>query len=231
MYILLVSLSGPCYACRMVGSANDNGWRGSADVWLAAAHDIFLESGIDAVKILPLATKLNLSRTSFYWFFKDREELLSALIKIWREKNTGGIAKQAGAYAETISEAVLNVSDCWFDNSLFDPKLEFAVRSWALQSKDVQAEVEAADQQRLAALADMFKRFGHDDTSADVRSRTIYLIQIGYISMQTSEPLALRMKRIPTYIEVFTDLTPEPRELARFYARHGHPDQKIGEVN
>jgi AcrR family transcriptional regulator len=201
---------------------NDGGWRGSPDLWLGAAYELLLESGVDAVKILPLAKKLKLSRTSFYWFFKDREELLASLIALWREKNTGNLIKQASAYAETIVEAILNVSDCWFDSNLFDSKLEFAVRSWALQSAEVQAEVQKADQQRLAALADIFKRFGHDEMSADVRSRTIYLLQIGYISMQTSEEVSLRMKRMPKYMEILTGQVPEQRELDRFFARHGH---------
>lgn len=201
---------------------NDSGWRGSREVWLGAAYDLLLESGVDAVKILPLAKKLRLSRTSFYWFFQDREELLQALISLWRDKNTGNIVKQAGAYADTIVEAVLNVSDCWFDNNLFDAKFEFAVRSWALQSPEILAEVQQADQLRLKALAEMFKRFGHSDMSADVRARTIYLLQIGYISMQTSEDMALRMTRMPHYVEIFTDQVPQQRELDRFFARHGY---------
>ena len=206
----------------MQQASNDSGWRGSPELWTGAAYGLLLESGVDAVRILPLAKKLKLSRTSFYWFFKDREELLSALLALWRDKNTGNFVKQAEAYAETIVEALLNVSDCWFDGNLFDSKLEFAVRSWALQSPEVQAEVQRADAQRLAALRHIFTRFGHDGLSADVRSRTIYLLQIGYISMQTSETMALRMSRLPKYIEIYTNLIPEPRELARFFARHGH---------
>jgi AcrR family transcriptional regulator len=42
---------------------------------------------------------LELSRTSFYWFFKDREELLRVLVSRWREKNTDNIIKQSEAYA------------------------------------------------------------------------------------------------------------------------------------
>jgi AcrR family transcriptional regulator len=205
----------------MVGLPEGGDLRGTADLWLKAAYDLFLESGIDAVRILPLAKRLETSRTSFYWFFKDRDELLNALVAIWREKNTGGIAKQANAYAETTTEAVLNVFDCWFDTRLFDAKLEFAMRSWAIQSQDVQAEVETADHQRLQALASMYRRFGFDAVEADVRSRTIYLLQIGYISMQTAESLNVRMQRIPAYVGVFANRSPKPKELARFYARHG----------
>ncbi|MDP9813753.1 AcrR family transcriptional regulator [Rhizobium tibeticum] len=206
-------------------SVNDSGWRGSQDGWLEAAYDSLLESGVDSVKILPLAKKLNLSRTSFYWFFKDREELLSGLVSRWRDKNTGGIVKQSEAYAESLTEAMLNVFDCWLDQMLFDSKFEFAVRSWALQSEEIQAEVHNADRTRMEAIATMFRRFGLPANSADVRARTTYLVQIGYISMQSKEPIAVRMKRIPEYIAIYTGETPARRELDRFYARHGYkPD-------
>ncbi len=201
---------------------NDSGWRGSQEGWLEAAYTSLLDSGVDSVKILPLAKKLNLSRTSFYWFFKDREELLSSLVARWRDKNTGAIVKQSEAYAETLAEAMLNVFDCWLDNQLFDSKFEFAVRSWALQSDEILDEVHKADRTRMDALSRMFKRFGHAEISADVRARTTYLVQIGYISMQAREDIAIRMKRIPEYIAIYTGEIPQQRELDRFFARHGY---------
>jgi AcrR family transcriptional regulator len=200
--------------------ASESGWRGSPEVWLQAAYEALLDSGVDAVKILPLAKKLKLSRTSFYWFFKDRDELLNGLMSRWREKNTGSLVRQSNAYAESIAEAMLNVFDCWLDDDLFDSRFEFAVRSWALQSGAILAEVQMADQQRVNALRQMFERFGRDELSADVRARTTYLIQIGYISMQTREDIAMRMARIPEYVEIFTGEAPHQRELNRFHARH-----------
>ncbi|APG83537.1 TetR/AcrR family transcriptional regulator [Sinorhizobium americanum] len=202
--------------------SNDSGWRGSQEGWLEAAYESLLEAGVDSVKILPLAKRLNLSRTSFYWFFKDREELLAALIGRWRDRNTGNILKQSEAYAESLAEAMLNVFDCWLNKELFDSKFEFAVRSWALQSDEILAEVQKADQVRLEALKRMFMRFGHSEITADVRARTTYLVQIGYISMQTQEDVALRMKRIPEYIAIYTGQVPEQRELDRFFSRHGY---------
>jgi AcrR family transcriptional regulator len=203
-------------------NGNDAGWRGSADVWLAAAYDQLIEGGVDAVRIMPLAKRLGLSRTSFYWFFKDREALLEALVDLWREMNTGCIVKQADSYAESITEALLNVMDCWFDRDLFDAKFEYAVRSWALQSPEVAADILRADKVRLKAFAKLFVRHGRPASEADVRARTVYLTQIGYISMKTEEKLAERMARIPYYVEIFTGQAPTQRELERFYARHGH---------
>lgn len=203
-------------------SENETGWRGSPEIWFQAAIDILLESGVESVKISTLAKRLNLSRTSFYWFFADREALFEALVSAWKEKNTGSILKQSEAYADSLAEATLNLFDCWIDERLFDSRFEFAIRSWSLQSKPIQQEVQQADSLRLAALTKLFKRYGFNDVEADVHARTLYLVQIGYISMQTQEDLSVRMARIPEYVKTFTGERPEKHELNRFYHRHGY---------
>ncbi|MBW4024695.1 MAG: TetR/AcrR family transcriptional regulator [Proteobacteria bacterium] len=203
--------------------AVETGWRGSRELWLTAAYDCLIDSGVDAVRIQAIGKRLDLSRTSFYWFFQDREALLDALLELWREKNIGNLIKQTAAYAGSIAEAILNLFDCWLDRTLFDSQLEFAVRSWALQSAQVGVEIVKADLARITAITGMFERFGFSATDADVRARTIYLTQIGYISMNTQEDLATRMKRIPYYVTIFTGSVVQPQELARFHARHSFP--------
>jgi len=144
------------------------------------------------------------------------------LIKQWRDKNTLNFIARTAAYAESIAEATFNVFDCWFDANLFDSRFEFAVRSWAQQSPAVQDEINLADGARIEALKQMFVRFDYAPHAADVRARTIYLTQIGYISTKTHEDLATRMTRIPDYVEVFTGRVPQKQEVNRFFARHGH---------
>ncbi|MEO9902386.1 MULTISPECIES: TetR/AcrR family transcriptional regulator [Alphaproteobacteria] len=198
-----------------------SGWRGSREIWLDAAKAAFLENGIDAVKIQPLANQLELSRTSFYWFFKDRSAILAALLEQWEAKNTGGIVSACNAYAGTVAEAMLNVTGVFLDDDQFEPRFDFAIRGWAHQSSTIMARVAAADEIRLAAIRSIFERFAFDPGEADVRARTIYLVQIGYISMQVEEALALRMERIPAYVKTFCGHAPTQDELARFQAHHG----------
>lgn len=128
------------------------GWRGSREVWLEAAKRAIVEFGVDAVKIQPLANRLGLARTSFYWFFKDRDALLDALLAAWEAKNTGAFSDACAAYAETITEAVLNLITVFHDDALFEPQLDFAVRGWAHRSAAVAARVHDADETRLAAI-------------------------------------------------------------------------------
>lgn len=208
----------------------DAGSRGSPELWLDAAYEALVEGGVDAVKILPLANRLNISRTSFYWFFKDREELLAALADRWARKNTGALLAATQAYADSEAEAMLNVIGCLLDPAAFDTRFEFAVRSWALQSAEIMGRLAEADRDRIAALATMLDRWGHGPLDADVRARTVYLTQIGYISLQVREALVERMRRIPSYVEIFTGKKPEPRELARFHARFGFVPEDETEV-
>jgi AcrR family transcriptional regulator len=200
--------------------------RGSADMWLDAAYESLLEGGLDAVRILPLAKKLNLSRTSFYWFFKDREELLSALLDRWKQKNTGHWIQRTQAYADSVCEAMLNVFDCWFDDALFDSRLEAAMRSWAQQSPEIAELMAQDDAQRIAALTSLFTRFGYAPRAADVRARVAYFTQAGYVSTKPNEDMDVRMMRIPEYVEVFTGVRPKKHELQRFYSRRNFAVQQ-----
>lgn len=207
---------------RLDDTDKTSGWRGSHALWLGAAKQAFLEGGLDAVKIQPLAAQLGLSRTSFYWFFKDRTTLLDALLAEWEAQNTGAFIAACTAYAGSIAEGILNLIVVFQDETVFDPRLDFAVRGWAHQSDGVMARVEAADAARLAAIRGLFTRFGFADQDADIRARTVYLTQIGYISMQIREDLATRIARVPGYVQIFCGHRASPSELARFHARMGH---------
>ncbi|MGQ5720068.1 TetR/AcrR family transcriptional regulator [Pseudochrobactrum asaccharolyticum] len=198
----------------------ESGWRGSKELWLEAAYQLLIEGGIDNVRILSLAKMLKLSRTSFYWFFKDREALLDALLLLWQEKNTSSLLRQAQAPAASLADATLNLFDCWLDNKLFDSILEHAIRSWGLQSPAVAQALKEADTLRMEAIKLMFIRHGSEPLVADVRSRALYLTQIGYISMNTQEDTATRLLRVPSYVAIFSGALPSQQELENFQQRH-----------
>lgn len=203
-----------------VTGEQESGWRGSKELWLEAAYQLLIEGGIDNVRILSLAKMLKLSRTSFYWFFKDREALLDALLQLWQEKNTSSLLRQAQAPAASLADATLNLFDCWLDNKLFDSILENAIRSWGVQSAAVAQALKEADTLRMEAIKRMFIRHGSEPLVADVRSRALYLTQIGYISMNTQEDTATRLLRVPSYVAIFSGALPSQQELENFQQRH-----------
>jgi AcrR family transcriptional regulator len=198
----------------------DRGWRGTPDLWLDAAYDMLVEAGVEAVKVMPLAERLGLSRTSFYWHFVDREALLQGLVDRWRAQNTGNLVARCEAPAATITEAMLNLIDCWVDRDLFDSRLEFAMRTWSLTDQSVADAMSDADARRLAAITALFLRFDYPATEADTRARTLYLTQVGYIALRSDESYEVRLARIPAYVLTFSGVAPLTAEIAAFRARH-----------
>ncbi len=186
--------------------------------WLNVALRVLIDEGAAAVKVMTLAQRLGCSRSSFYWFFNDREAMLQALLHLWRARNTHAIVERAGRPAARVSKAVLNVFECWADPALFDAKLDFAVREWARRSPEVALAVHDADEERLAALTAMFARFGADDKEAVVRARTLYFMQIGYYALEVRETNLQRNALLQQYVEVFSGEVPDAADLRGFTA-------------
>ncbi len=189
--------------------------------WLNLALDILISDGVDHIKILSLSERLGVSRSSFYWYFKSREDLLSAVLKVWRETNTQALVSACEMPAETITGAICNLFRCFVDTSLFDPQLDFAVRDWSRRSGAVRRILDQADGARLAAVAQMFRRHGYDEDEAEIRARILYFTQLGYYTFEPHEPIEERLKYVPAYLFGFTGQKVRPEEMAalRDYAQ------------
>lgn len=192
--------------------------RSTKEDWLTLAIDTLIRDGIDRVKVQIMAKQLNVSRSSFYWFFKSSQDLHAQILDHWLAKNTGPIIQRALRPSQTITEAILNVFECWMDERLFDPELDVAVRLWARRDGGVHAVVSGADQQRLDALTRMFARHGYQDGEALVRARVLYFTQIGHYTLGITEDTAERLTRTRDYLFAFSGVEPAEHELKRFSA-------------
>ncbi|MGB7269128.1 MAG: TetR/AcrR family transcriptional regulator [Albidovulum sp.] len=198
--------------------------KATRDDWLGAAQAALIRDGVDTVKVLALAAQLDVSRSSFYWYFKNRDELLAALLDQWEERNTQSIVRQSTLEAECLNEAACNFFRCFIDPALFDRGLDFAVRAWARQDAKVRLRIDAADHARLQALEAMFMRYGCDSAEADWRARMIYFMQLGYHALEVQETMEVRLGRLPGYLEGFTGRVPSQRVIDDFkaFARRHH---------
>ncbi|MDA4844774.1 TetR/AcrR family transcriptional regulator [Hoeflea poritis] len=192
------------------------GRRTTREDWLDLAKDILVSEGVGSIKVLALAQRLGVSRSSFYWFFKSRRDLLDQLLHYWEHKNTASIVERAKRPSHSIVEAVFNLFECWVDEALFDPGLDFAVREWARRSPTVRELVDRADNERVAAITGMFANHGYEEPEAFVRARVIYFMQIGYYALGVREPLDVRLSYSEAYVRSFTGKDPTTTEMNRF---------------
>lgn len=196
--------------------------------WLSQARDVLVAQGVAHVKILPLAESMGVSRSSFYWYFKNMQELLDALAEYWRTKNTGALIAQSQLPAGSICEAVFNVQRCVVNPALFETALDFAMRDWARADADIRALILASDAARIEALTAMFIRFDFPAREAETRAFTLYYQQIGYDLADLGHSMEHRLSRVSDYIYVFTGQYPSAAEVEAFctYARAHWPKKE-----
>ncbi|MGZ2259126.1 TetR/AcrR family transcriptional regulator [Roseobacter sp. A03A-229] len=181
--------------------------------WLDAALAALLTHGVEGVKIQLIGAELQVSRSSFYWYFTSRQDLLDALLEHWQRTNTAALVAMAERPAATITEAVGNVFRCVINPALFDTRLDFAIRDWARRAPEVRAVLQASEAERLEALRAMFARFGCPELEAVARARILYYMQIGYDDAQLGEPMEARNRLVPSYLIGFTGQTPLQSEV------------------
>jgi AcrR family transcriptional regulator len=202
--------------------------KATRDDWLDLALRALAVEGVDHVTVLNLSDRLGVSRSSFYWYFKNRDELLDALLDRWERLNTSSIVAHAEEPAATVNQSVCNIFRCWVNPTIFSPRLDFAIREWARRSPSVRKVLDRSDRVRTEALKAMFVRFGYEGEDAFVRARVLYYMQIGYYALDLREPIETRLNLTPHYLKAFTGVAPSDAEIDAFRAyamRHAHiPD-------
>ncbi len=188
------------------------------DDWLRVARDLLVSDGAQSVKVLTMSARLKVSRSSFYWYFGDRQDLLNQLLQDWEQRNTGALVAHAELPAGGIIEALNNFFRSIVDPAGFDARLDFAVREWARRDGSVRQVIDRSDAARHAAIAAMFTRHGYAPAEADIRARVLYYQQIGYYALELGETLEVRLSRVAGYLYCFSGVHPDPAEVEAFKA-------------
>jgi AcrR family transcriptional regulator len=189
--------------------------RATRQDWIDAALAALANEPIDQLRILSLASVLNVSRSSFYWYFENPEELRNELLAIW-EHNTTSIVDRAERPTDTIVASCLGVFECWADPRLYHAVLDLSIREWGRRDERIGAMVHDADQTRLEALTEMFLRHGFDSVEASVRARLLYHSQVGYYAVNTDESIPERLRLLPKYLVAMTGQPGTKAEIGAF---------------
>jgi AcrR family transcriptional regulator len=174
------------------------------DIWLDTARQALIEEGTAGVEINKLAKRLGSSRSGFYWFFKDRAQLLEELLSYWERTSTvlfEGILQLPGRSG---MDKYLAMTDLWVDETDYDPKWDGAVRDWARTSEEVRKVVHKVDQKRITVLEEIFNEIGYTGKEAHIRARIMYYHQVGYYAMGVHETKRERRALIPYYRKALT---------------------------
>lgn len=174
----------------------------TADIWIATARQALIEEGIGGVKVDRLAKRLRVTRGGFFHNFRDRDELLAALLHSWEERCRFLPASDPGASVGDAIAWIDLASRRLIEEDGYDAAFDLAVREWGRSDARAAWAVERADRQRLLTLERFFVALGYTGDALRIRARVLYYHQIGYYAIGVQQTLAERRRDARHYLEI-----------------------------
>ena len=103
--------------------------------------DALLLEGVEGIHVEPLARRLGVTKGSFYWHFKDRQELLNSVVEYWTTRMVDAVRAHE-TLTGSASERLLKVMEEITQQDR--GRYEAAMRMWASSDQHV-AKHEASE--------------------------------------------------------------------------------------
>lgn len=146
------------------------------EAWTDAATEVLVDRGIDHVRVDVLAGELGVTRGSFYWHFRDREDLLRRVLAAWQERATEQLTARLACAHDDPREQLADVSTLPFRGRAATraARIELAIRAWARRDAMARDAVDAADAARISYHEQLFGALGFAADEAHARAFALY---------------------------------------------------------
>jgi AcrR family transcriptional regulator len=150
------------------------------DQWVAAATELLVDNGIDAVRVDVVAKILKVTRGSFYWHFKDRDDLLRSLLERWRKATTEQIIERFESHHGQPVDLLRELISLPFRgrSAARAARIELAIRAWARRDSVARQAVDEVDSRRLSYIAQCFSALGFAFAEARQRAFLLYSYEV-----------------------------------------------------
>ncbi len=167
------------------------------EAWIDAATGVLVDEGIDHVRVDVLAGQLGVTRGSFYWHFRDREDLLRRVLQAWRERATEQLTVRLEQASTDAVAQLRDVLSLPFRGRAATraARIELAIRAWARRDAMARQAVDEADAARIGYIAQVFSSLGFSIAEARARAFLLYAYVVGESQMPTQGSAAQRQER------------------------------------
>ena len=173
--------------------------RQSKESWLNAALKALASGGIDKVRGESLAKDLGVTKGSFYWHFKDREQFLDELLNFWAEQSTQAVIANPN-YPTDSKARVKAVAEDIVRHDL--GKMDPHIRSWTQYDKRRARVVAKIDKVRFEFLRDLFLVAGFSMSGSDLRAQSLYRYVLGEQFISVRESMSQRLERMQAHVDL-----------------------------
>jgi AcrR family transcriptional regulator len=157
----------------------------SVEDWLDGALEVLAEGGLSGVAVEPLARRLGVTKGSFYWHFKSRDELVGAALQRWEERGTSARFAELDRLDDPREKLRALLTRAMEDDATL--ALDFAVQVSA-DDPSVAPFVRRADRVALDWFSGVYRELGLDDEQARAWALLAHSAYVGFLRILRTDP-------------------------------------------
>jgi AcrR family transcriptional regulator len=149
--------------------------------WIRIGFAQLAREGIESVRIEVLARELGVSKGSFYWHFRDRDELLMQMLEQWEKVEGELLSSEESAESDRPNAAARWAN--FVERSAEPERIreEIAVRAWARRDERVALRVGAIERRKTQVIASVLAEIGFTKEAAESWSEMVLLVYLGWL--------------------------------------------------
>lgn len=124
-----------------------------------------------------LVRDLGVTKGSFYWHFKDRDDFVASLTAYWADYSTTQVIEKVGRAKGDAKAKLAVLVETVFNESL--GKYDLVMRAWATRQTRVARVVRKVDEQRLEFIGALFFEMGFRGRELENRTRVFVCYMTG----------------------------------------------------
>ena len=160
----------------MAGKKRSND-RLNREEWLTLALEVVATKGHAKLRVHELVTHLGVTRGSFYWHFKNRDDFVRSLVDYYHRWSTDQVLLQVERVGGDASQRLKTVMRFVAEEDL--GRYEEAMSSWGVQEPIVAESFEVAIRRRIEFIRTLFVQLGFEGQELETRT----LAFVGYMRM------------------------------------------------
>lgn len=150
------------------------------DDWIRAAQRVLVNRSIEAVRVEVLAKDMGVTKGSFYWHFKDRDDLLQRMLTAWRDAATEQIIFRFESRGLSARDLIRDLLSLPFRGSSAKEAAatELAIRAWARRDELARSILDEVDAKRLTYITQCFLAIGFSASESKSRAFALYSYEL-----------------------------------------------------
>ena len=164
---------------------------------MAAALEALAEQGPRVLTIDKLCDHLGVSRGSFYWHFKNRNDFVESLVIFWDVRLTDELAHLSQQFEGGPRDKLRFLTEMLTNTNA--GRYDVPIRAWASRNELAAKAVRKSDKTRYAYVRSLFEELGFEGEELEMRTRTYVVfysleraVTLRETAKQRSRRLALR---------------------------------------